>query len=393
MLRKVISISCLILWIWGIRYFFDHPHLAESLLRKSLGAEQAISSLTEDGNSFLAEPDHVRSSTEALAASPTNSASLSIHERPAGQGQTGCSSVPTQPISRSQGPIVYRWTDEAGGVRFSDRPPAGIEAESVLTGQASQPQYFLLNVNYLGRDPIPFLRAQVRTDTTRIFQIISGLTGQELLRQVELNIRIFQEREAYKQYAASAGRRSSANAGGFYTTSTNEVVTHQYPDDKTTLRVLRHESLHVIMAGIIGTGAPLWLNEGLAVYFEQLYVAAQYGEVAANPAWLAVANEALGRGYPATLRNLLTLKADAWYDSPEAQSHYSLAATLVFFLLDSVEGRSALTDLLRTQASSPCTTVNQAEWLLRSYPGGASGLERDFLLWLRSNPEQKIHRY
>jgi hypothetical protein len=378
--RNLLYLLLLFLWLWGFRYFIEHP-LLKSFLERSNTPHPAE---TNSWSTSQWDPSVSPAVTVLPLALPDPD-----HGRPAG---VHCITPPARVIAPSSS-HVYRWINETGHTQYADRAPAGVNAERVILGQPPAPQYFVLNINYLGRDPIPFLRGQVQAGTTRIFQIISGLMGPEYLRQIELNIRLYEDRTAYQHYAQSVSGPVSANAGGFYTTLTHEAVTYRHAEDSTTLAVLRHESVHVIAAGIIGTGIPVWLNEGLAEYFELLHVAGQYGEVSLSQSSHKLARDTLSRGYPARLTDFLQLGQTNFYDNRMMTAHYALASSLIFFLLDSRHGSDALASLMRAQADDPCTTIEHAGWLEHSYPGGVAALERDFRAWLQNTPARTLHRY
>ena len=218
---------------------------------------------------------------------------------------------------------ICRWTDARGSSSFGDRLPAGFDAKLYNAQIPAQKEYFRLSIDLLGQRQVPWLKAQLQTNTTRIFQILSGLLGEERLRQVELNVRVFEHKADYRNYAQSKGSARSADAGGFYTTLGNEAVTFQYPDDEQPLEVLRHEAVHVIVAGMLGVNTPLWLNEGLAVYFETLQTGGQYGNVMVNEHYLALARQSIDKGYPRQFTDLLTLTAENWYEKNQS-THYAL---------------------------------------------------------------------
>src|SRR5690606_31664646 len=149
--------------------------------------------------------------------------------------------------------------------------------------------------------------------------------------------KLFEDQNDYRAFAdGTAGSRSAA-AGGFYSLLDNQVATFQYPDDRRTLGVLRHEAVHVMVGGMLGPTAPLWLNEGLAEYFEQMETGGQFAHVLPNETWLEIARHAVSSGYPRRLADLLAMDGDTWYGSSQ-QTHYALGWGLVYFLMDSAQG-------------------------------------------------------
>ena len=395
-MKQLIALSFFVLfsaWAIGFKYFMDHPNLQQALAFRdfvislsdhrglSLEAQQEIIALRP----VFQEPVKIQQTFAQAAVLRTPESHPSMTEK-------SCAAVPSRAVSQGSKAPVYRWTDASGSSSFSDRPPSGMDAKLYTSQIPAQKEYFLLDINLVGQRQLPWLKAQLQSNTTRIFQVLSGLLGEERLRQVELNVRIFEQQADYRRYALSKGSARSAEAGGFYSTRGNEAVTFQYPEDKQTLEVLRHEAVHVIVAGMLGVNTPLWLNEGLAVYFESLQIGGQYGNVSVNEHNLALARRAIANGYPLRLMDLLTLDGESWYDSNQA-THYALGWSLVYFLMESSQGRRAMAALLQEKADNYCAQVDQKAWLARSYPGGTASLQRDFYHWVRNTGAKALHRY
>lgn len=303
-----------------------------------------------------------------------------------------CFTPPTRALSEATGPVIYRWENERGHASFGDRPPPGVQA-TVLTPSASSRRYFQLDVQEVGQRQVPFLRARIETNSRRIFQAFREFLGEDRLRQVEMDVTIFEHRRDFRQHAARTGTdRSSVDVLGYYRLPENAVYTFQQRDDRNTLNTATHEAVHVMVAGLLGPTTPLWLNEGLATYFSGIEVAAQYGVVAPDHAQLALARRAVQSGYPGRLIDYLERDPEQWYGSSRGV-HYALAWALTWFLLDSDEGRHAITALMQMKADAFCDRPDHRQWLARSYPGGVDGLQRDFHGWLGAGRPLRAHRH
>jgi hypothetical protein len=397
-MKQLIALSFFVLftaWAIGFKYFMDHPNVQQALALRdfvvSLRDHRELPAETEPvltaqwvdthRQEFVSAQQPVKQAV--LPRSPEN------HELiPA----KSCTVLPSRAVSSVLAAPVYRWTDASGNSSFSDRSPKGVDTKLYTAQRSEQKEYFLLSVNLVGQRQVPWLKAQLQSSTTRIFQVLSGLLGEERLRQVELNVRVFEQQKDYRDYALNSGGARLAAAGGYYSTRNNEAVTFQYPDDEQTLGVLRHEAVHVIVAGMLGVNTPLWLNEGLAVYFETLQIGGQYGNVMVNEGYLALARQAIDKGYPLRFTDLLTMDGERWYDSNQS-THYALGWSLVYFLMESSQGRIAMADLLQEKADNYCAHVDQRAWLARSYPGGVASLQRDFYRWVSNTGAKSPHRY
>ncbi|MEX1196347.1 MAG: DUF1570 domain-containing protein [Pseudohongiellaceae bacterium] len=302
-----------------------------------------------------------------------------------------CFAPPTRAISEATGPVIYRWENERGHASFGDRPPPGVQA-ALVTPSANAPRYFLLDVKEVGQQQVPFLRAHIETNSRRIFQAFQGFLGKDRLRQVEMNVTIFEHRGDFRQHATRTGADRSADALGYYRLPENAIYTFQQHNDRNTLNTATHEAVHVMVAGLLGPTTPLWLNEGLATYFSTIEVAAQYGVVPPNHSHLALARRSVRTGYPGRLINFLEYDSEQWHNSNRSV-HYALAWALTWFLLETDEGRHAITALMQMKAEAFCEPPDHQLWLARSYPGGIQGLQNDFYGWLGSAGQLPPHRH
>jgi hypothetical protein len=171
---------------------------------------------------------------------------------------------------------------------------------------------------------------------------------------------------------------------------------NRYPlflnNPRETLEVGRHESVHVILAGLLGAGhIPLWLNEGLAEYFELLETRARFSQVQISAPTLLMVKGMLVQDDVLDLADLINMDRDGWNANPE--ENYPLAEMLVYFLMDSRQGKAGLAALLQEMADNFCRPVDQIMVLENSYPGGIQRLEEDFASWVLVSGTEKYHQY
>lgn len=294
------------------------------------------------------------------------------------------------PVTREIGLVpetrIYRWVDENGQAHFSDIPPSQIDYEIMDLDSAGEYQYFRLAVQFRGDSYVPFLESNVTPQINAIYEIFSGWLGRQRLRQVDLNVLIFQDRANYLQYANASTRNNMSETGGYYSSSTNEAVTYKYPDNERTLSVVRHESTHVMVRGMLGM-APVWLNEGLADYFENISVNDQAKRISINQNSLNIARGSLSSGYPTRLSDFLMLSDQDWRQN-NREIHYALSWSFVYFLAGTREGQQSLALIMRTLADNYCMAINSVELLNSSYSGGFNRLQQDYVDWLFGNSQQ-----
>ena len=96
----------------------------------------------------------------------------------------------------------------------------------------------------------------------------------------------------------------------------------------TTWETLQHELIHWFM-GYSAPGAPRWLNEGLAQYFETLEIDFEASEVLVGKPPDVEASE----DWP-TARELVTADADRFYDRLRAFANYSAAWFFIHLLVN-----------------------------------------------------------
>ncbi len=294
-------------------------------------------------------------------------------------------------VSRSGDSVVYSWRDERGNlnINFEEPPPAGVQARR--TSYSTDPEYFVLTVEYRGQNADPDFRNQLTQDATSIYKVFAELIGEDSLRKVNLNIVLYPDSRSYLQYANTTTGRNMRRTAGFYSPQTNEAVTYIQSQTEMTMRTARHESTHLIATGTLGL-IPLWLQEGLAEYFSLLDVNGQSARIPADDSGLQLARESLARGYPRRFGDLLRMNPVTWRNANQS-SHYALAGSLVFFMMSNDRGRRVLSSLLQETASKYCQRLDTTQLLDRLYPGGITNLESEFFDWLRDTRPKRVHAF
>lgn len=164
---------------------------------------------------------------------------------------------------------------------------------------------------------------------------------------------------------------------GFYSGASNQAVAlHDPADPRQSRRRALHEISHLITTTQTGS-APYWLAEGLAEFYEMIEPGQTGFSFAPNDRhmrWLA-------RNEPPALADFFAVDADGWHRS-DSQGHYSVAWSLVYFLMNSAEGRGALGQTLQQASTHSCSTYSAAAFLGQAWPGGIEALEPSWRAWL-----------
>lgn len=300
-----------------------------------------------------------------------------------------CFKQQTSVVTQTSAPRIYRWMDDKGVVHFDDKPSEG--AAEYQPQMRSQAEYFDLEIENRGNAQAPFFQAQLTSQANGIYRILSNMLGPDRLRQVRLHLLLFPDAPSYYSYGQAAVGMDLSKTTGFYTPHNNQAVTYVANDREQTLESASHEGTHVIVAGILGS-TPFWLNEGLAEYFAELRVQAQYAEVHVKADWLWLARKSVSEGYPAKLEDVLSLQAEGWRSDKQAE-HYAIGWSLVYFLMGSQQGRATLSQLMQGLADSYCKSFDASAALAQAYDGGLRALQRDFYAWLADPAEKRLHVY
>ena len=291
-----------------------------------------------------------------------------------------CEPVKTRAITKTDNSKMYRWQDEQGRWHFGDSQwQAGEQAQEISQQYQSKYQYFQLALLEDVAKLPAFSRDKITAETRQIFAVLSEALSIDYLRQVELNLRLLASQNAFQQRLQQYAPSLKTNTG-FYSSINNEAVIWMAPDIEFMYGVIRHESSHVISAGLFGY-PPVWLNEGLAEYFERLSVSANSKMVQPNSAWL----QALRSSTPMSVSAYLNLDPMQWRQQPQ-QLMYSMAWGLVYFFMSEPEHKKLMTRMLAEITQNKCQAFSTTEFLQAHYPGGVQALDRNWRAWLRGKP-------
>jgi hypothetical protein len=268
---------------------------------------------------------------------------------------------------------VYRWRDpESGQAQFGSSPPAGIAAERVELKDRGQAQ-FALQVEDSPDAPVPSqLRDRALADVVRITAILRQELAVPIDPRFGLKLAFVASPEAV---GAAAGGLGLARASGVYMHREQRMLIWRQPRDEGTFRTLRHEVVHALLHEFVGA-PPIWLNEGLAEYFELMQTLGSSGRIEANRH-----HQRLLSGFTPDQRiahalTLLEIDGQGFRREPMVDLNYAQSWALVDALMGSKAGQAQLTHLLADLRQAACGRFSSTEWLNTNYPGGASALAR-----------------
>jgi hypothetical protein len=168
----------------------------------------------------------------------------------------------------------------------------------------------------------------------RYFQNWSGKDGARVV--------VFDNVEDFRKYAGGAVSLSHAGLAGYCHLKTDEAGNQFYElvtfESQDLWRVLAHEGFHQFIGYELGQQIPMWLNEGMAQYFETSFiVGSQFhvGQVSRNKLLYAQALIANKQAPP--LSELIQWDRGTFYAN--ANVSYPMSWALVYYLLNANNDR------------------------------------------------------
>lgn len=172
-----------------------------------------------------------------------------------------------------------------------------------------------------------------------------GLSG----NQVEpMPLYLFRSEQQYDRFLAEHDIDATHSGGMFFVTHKLEgLATWVQPGNRRkTLEVLQHEGFHQFAWHAFGPKLPVWLNEGLAQYFESA-VLSDDGRMSlgmSNASRIEKVRRAVASGRVLRAEALMSITADQWssalrHDHDHASLLYAQSWSLAYFLIHGQDGR------------------------------------------------------
>jgi hypothetical protein len=147
---------------------------------------------------------------------------------------------------------------------------------------------------------------------------------------------VFSNAEDFRAYAVVPATMVHGGLAGYCHLKTDEdgntfyeLVTYEHDN---LWQVLAHEGFHQFLGYELGLDVPVWLNEGMAQYFETSYIA--YGRLRTglvNQSKLRVAQSLYRTGQALPVSELLQMDRATFYAN--AQVTYPMSWALVYYLM------------------------------------------------------------
>ena len=235
-----------------------------------------------------------------------------------------------------------------------------------------------------------YMQDRLSADTRQIFKVLADQLEVSELRQVDLQVKVFDNRQAFNSFKKRIAPELGNNVAGFYSSGHNLAAVMRNRNDERTFSTARHESAHVIIAGLFGN-IPTWFTEGLAEYFEQMALSGQLKTIHPNDGWIKLLNQKMRQGQLMSLQQYFSYDRQTWRDQDQ-DTMYAMAWAVTYFLMDSREGKEHLSRFMQELTRDRCQSLNTAQYFEGNYRGGVSRLDQDWQRWLAQG-QPAAHRY
>lgn len=233
---------------------------------------------------------------------------------------------------------------------------------------------------------------------TRIFDTYKGGFGFDYPDDYKVKITIFADKDNFIAYQKKQGKKSLASLA-YYSVRFREAVVYwktyskKTDDAKKMVGIVYHEASHMLLMTKVPR-APLWINEGLAEYFEGLNVFGENRRVYLNKYSQRWLTRWAKKGLPIGLEEYLSLSRSEWYKFDEkikdCNAGYILGYSLVYFMMSRSNTETILKELL-WEFKKQGKKANSVNVVNMHYPGGCERFEQIWHKWIpRARPYRPL---
>ena len=203
-------------------------------------------------------------------------------------------------------------------------------------------RHYLIHTNLTREQTVPFGRHM-----DAVFEQYQHRFSGFVQREIEpMPLYLLRTRDEYIRFMAEHDIDATHSGGLFFVTHRLQgLATWAQSDNRPrTFRVLQHEGFHQFAWNYIGPNLPIWMNEGLAQYFEDaVLVNGRMSAGRTGRGKIGRVREAIRSGQARPLRQLNALTSPQWNqtlrDKPdEAAVLYAQAWSVVYFLIHGDDG-------------------------------------------------------
>lgn len=285
--------------------------------------------------------------------------------------------------------IVYEWLDSNGQKQISDRHPkrdyTQLRIQKMLINKP-----FLLSVDSAQAQLPAYTKDHVSAGIKKIYKTLIDAIKVRQVRSAHIKMRFISNQHQFHAYRIKVAPDTGNKTTGFYSSRINESVIWATGDRRHITRIAMHEAAHAMIAVMFG-GAPTWLNEGLASFFEKTIITG-------NDVYsYELINEHLDRLRGSKLPSLnshFMQTHQQWHDTFKSDLNYAIDWSLVFYMMSSADGRNLLKLMLDNVAEINCQDFDTVRFINQHYEGGLGRFETGWHRWInsaRKNTTMTIH--
>jgi len=342
-------------------------HSPPSYKKPELPVEEAVKPLAK----MPASPSVVEAYPRQV---PRKSAKVAVKPQ-----VNSCAKVTSKHVAHKR--EIYEWIDGKGRRQLSDIPPKRDYKNLKVKGLYID-DYFNLKLDSRHADLPAFTQSDIQSGVTKIYKTLVQVIKVSELRAINLNLRFYSDKDQFHRYRQDVAPETGFKATGFYTSRLNEATIFAVGSKAHMTSISLHESTHAIVAAMFG-GAPVWLNEGLASFFDQMIIT---GEQTFKFSMDDRRMKLLRSSSIPALGSHFSQTPKQWYAYTNDDLNYAVDWSLVFFMMINPSRRDFLRAMLEHLAVNDCHRFSTTSYINQHYPGGLKQLESTWLHWLKNAP-------
>ena len=300
---------------------------------------------------------------------------------------TRCARVASVSLNNQR--VVYEWRDLNGQKQISDRRPKRDYTQlRIQKMRINKP--FLLSVDSVKAQLPAYTKDHVSAGIKKIYKTLINAIKVKQVRPVHIKMRFISNQSQFHAYRIKVAPDTGNKATGFYSSRINESVIWATGDRDHVTRIALHEATHAMVAVMFG-GAPTWLNEGLASFFEKTVIT---GNDVYSYELIDEYLSRLGRSKLPSLASHFIQTHQQWHDDSKSDMNYAVDWSLVFYMMSSHHGRNLLRLMLDDVAEINCQNFDAVQFINQHYEGGLRRFEVGWHGWVesaRKNTTMTIH--
>ncbi|MEO0586116.1 MAG: DUF1570 domain-containing protein [Planctomycetota bacterium] len=228
----------------------------------------------------------------------------------------------------------------AVGLCIVQAPTAGAQGVEL---QSFQSRHYLIHTD-LPRDEVVDLGKHMDAVFAEFERRFDGFRNR---RRAPMPLYLFATQEGYQAYLAELDI-NAVNSGGMFFVRPQAQGLATWVGGKSTTRtqvVLQHEGFHQFAWSYIGRDLPVWINEGLAQYFEDaIFTRSRMRTGLADARRIALVRDAIENDRAIPLEQIVSITSQAWSDTlatdpQRASLLYAQSWSLVYYLIHGRDGR------------------------------------------------------